>query len=71
MSLLRTQVAAARDVATRCAQRDADRSDHIAPASVARDVDLLHQAVGDHRRTGSCVRSPTVRAPGRPRLGTP
>jgi hypothetical protein len=52
MSLLRTQVAAARDVATRCAQPDADRSDHLSTASVARDLDLLHQAVGDRRRTG-------------------
>jgi pimeloyl-ACP methyl ester carboxylesterase len=45
------RVAAARDFATRCAQRDGDLLAHLSTANVARDLDLLRQAVGDRKLT--------------------
>jgi len=69
MSLLRTPVAAARDLATRCAQRVGDPSDHLSTANVARDLDLLHQAVGDRWRTGFVRTVAHGPAPGRASLG--
>jgi hypothetical protein len=51
MSLLRTQVAAAREVAIRCVRRKGDPMDHLSTARVARDLDLLRQAVGDQQLT--------------------
>lgn len=43
------RVTAARDFATRCAQRNGDLLDHLSTANVARDLDLLRQAVGDRQ----------------------
>ena len=44
-------MAAARDFATRCAQRNGDLLAHLSTANVARDIDLLRQAVGDRKLT--------------------
>jgi pimeloyl-ACP methyl ester carboxylesterase len=44
-------VTAARDFATRCAQRTGDLLEHLSTANVARDLDLLRQAVGDRQMT--------------------
>ena len=46
---LAERVTAARDFATRCAQRNGDLLDHLSTANVARDLDLLRQAVGDRQ----------------------
>jgi len=48
---LAQRVAAARDFATRCAQRNGDLLAHLSTANVARDIDLLRQAVGDRKLT--------------------
>jgi pimeloyl-ACP methyl ester carboxylesterase len=48
---LAQRVAAARDFATRCAQRNGDLLDHLSTANVARDLDLMRQAVGDRQLT--------------------
>ncbi len=47
----RQRVAAARDFARRCAQRNGDLLRHVSTANVARDLDLLRRAVGDRRLT--------------------
>ena len=47
MSVLRASVAAARDVAPRCGQRNGDLLVHLSSANVARDLDLLLHAPGD------------------------
>ena len=48
---LAQRVTAARDFATRCAQRNGDVLEHLSTANVARDLDLLRQAVGDRQMT--------------------
>ncbi len=45
------RVAAARDFASRCAQRNGDLLAHLSTANVARDLDLMRQAVGDRKLT--------------------
>jgi pimeloyl-ACP methyl ester carboxylesterase len=47
----RRKLAAARDLARRCLARNGDLLRHVSTANVARDLDLLRQAVGDRRMT--------------------
>ncbi len=47
----RQKAAAARDFARRCLARNGDLLRHLSTANVARDLDVLRQAVGDKKLT--------------------